>query len=198
MESVTYLGYRGRAATGLKKRNVVDTIMTAWTVVKLVAMVGAVALAIDGGRSFHRTLPTPISLTTVDVEDVAKTRLTKALAYLKCPTEKVEPIGEGIIKGAGSIGVDPVLIAVLLRTESAFSLTARSPKGYVGLMQTPQATQYADVDILYGCRILEEKLRIARGDLRDALAMYKGGKNPMAYRQADEVLSLYRRTKGAI
>jgi hypothetical protein len=53
---------------------------------------------------------------------------------------------------------------------------------------------------LYGCRILEEKMKSplaigtnGRVDMRKALAMYKGGLNPSAYRYADETLALYKK-----
>ena len=60
-------------------------------------------------------------------------------------------------------------------------------------MQTPIATkQWQDVDILIGCKILEEKIGYAKGDIRLALALYKGGNNPMAKRQAEQVINLYR------
>ena len=88
--------------------------------------------------------------------------------------------------------INPILLACLLQTESGFNPKAVSEKNYKGLMQTPTATfKWADVDILHGARILEEKLRLTRGDIVLALALYKGGNNPMAKRQANQVLALY-------
>jgi len=59
-------------------------------------------------------------------------------------------------------------------------------------MQTPVATlEFSDVDTLHGARILKQKLEISNNNLRKALALYKGGNNPTAYRQADQVLSVY-------
>jgi len=63
----------------------------------------------------------------------------------------------------------------------------------MGLMQTPWAsTKWPDVDILLGVRILEEKLRIANNNLPLALALYKGGDNRLAHRQAGETLRIYQ------
>ena len=83
-------------------------------------------------------------------------------------------------------------------TESNFDKKAIGPENwtgirYKGLMMTPNATYYIDVDTLHGARILKEKLAMADQNLRTALAMYKGGINPTAFRQADAVLGIYRR-----
>ena len=84
-----------------------------------------------------------------------------------------------------------------METESTFKLTAISSKGYKGVLQTPTATmQYFDVDTLHGARILEDKIRYADGDLKEALILYKGGgRNKEARKQAtqqvNEVYDLY-------
>ena len=100
---------------------------------------------------------------------------------------------------AKAIGVSPELILALMYTESRFDMKALSPtKQYKGLMQTPWASkEYADVDVLYGARILEEKMKSSHArkpngvDMRTAIAMYKGGLSRQAFSQADEVLRLY-------
>jgi soluble lytic murein transglycosylase-like protein len=187
----------------VKKKLILEIFGSVWVAIK----VGLTLLAFSGvvlaARQYHSNLPIPVKmkmtadkLTTANQEFV---QLTQALEYLKCPQSKIASIAEGILKGAKTIGVDPKLILALLFTESRFNLKAISSKGFQGLMQTPSASkEYADVDILYGCRILQEKMNSTRVNdgklnMRKALAMYKGGLNPMAYSYADETLALYKR-----
>src|SRR2546426_8790226 len=60
-----------------------------------------------------------------------------------------------------------------MKTESNFNKHAISYKFYKGLMQTPEYSGYIDIDILWGARILQEKLEMTHYDLRKALALYK-------------------------
>ena len=61
-------------------------------------------------------------------------------------------------------------------------------------MQTPYASKkWADLDILHGARILEEKLRLSNNDLELALTLYKGGRNELAKKQAKETMVVYNR-----
>lgn len=90
---------------------------------------------------------------------------------------------------------DPYLIIALIYTESNFNPKAKSHKGYIGLMQTPKTTNYIETDIHYGCTILNEKLKITKGDLLKALTLYKGGNNEIAYKQATQVLYIYYQIK---
>lgn len=113
-----------------------------------------------------------------------------------------QPFIEGIWLGAKSIRtkeIDPVLLVVLLHTESHGKIDAVSNKSYKGLMQTPTMTKIAEADIVHGAKILDTKLSWTAvnpgADIRTALALYKGGKNPQAFRQADEVIALYKRVK---
>ena len=126
-----------------------------------------------------------------------KSPLLIFLKELKCPEKKVEEIAKGIELASNETNINPYLLGVLLFTESGFDYRAKSYKGYVGLMQTSSASmKFADVDILHGARILQEKLKIADGNLLKALSLYKGGNNPVAKKQAKECLSLYRKVMG--
>jgi soluble lytic murein transglycosylase-like protein len=81
-----------------------------------------------------------------------------------------------------------------MKTESDFNKKAVSPKNYKGLMQTPKATfEYPEVDTLYGVKILEDKLKSSNGNMLKALALYKGGDNPIARLYAKEVYVLYKK-----
>lgn len=186
----------------IKKQLLMEIFGSAWTAAKVVLVLCTFYLIVYTAQTYHGNLPIPVKMADVTTAgSPGNTILTKALDHLKCPQDKRNAITEGVLKGAATIGVDPILILALLYTESNFNLRAVSPKGYRGLMQTPSATMaYADVDILHGARILEEKMKspAAKGvngkvDMRKALAMYKGGLNPAAFRYADETLALHRK-----
>jgi len=79
-------------------------------------------------------------------------------------------------------------ILCLIKTESDYNRKAISHKRYAGLMQTPGMSGYIDLDIRWGVRILKKKLDLAKCDLRKAIALYKGGNNRLARRQAEEFM----------
>jgi soluble lytic murein transglycosylase-like protein len=188
------------------QRALLEILAAAWVAVKVGAILGSFYLVVLGAKSYHETLPIPMRIVVekssteklMSPAEIEQARVVKALTYLKCPEAKVKKITEGIIRGAKAIGVKPELILAILFTESRFNMQAVSRKGYKGLMQTPWASkEYADVDILYGARILEEKMhypqanRNGRLDIRTVLALYKGGLSSEAFKQADEVMRLY-------
>jgi len=131
----------------------------------------------------------PITIVQVKQET---NQLETVLSGLKCPVKKIKEVAKAIELASEQTNLNPILLACLLQTESGFNPKAISEKNYKGLMQTPTATfKWADVDILHGARILEEKLKLTKGDIVLALALYKGGNNPMAKKQANQVLALY-------
>lgn len=125
--------------------------------------------------------------------------VTILLRELNCPKERVENIAKAIELASNETKINPFLLTVLMFTESNFDPYAKSSKNYKGLLQTPTATnKFTDVDVLHGARILQEKLRLADGNLLLALSLYKGGRNSIARKQAIQCLNLYRKvmTKG--
>lgn len=101
---------------------------------------------------------------------------------------------ENIInKYAEVYGLDPYLIAAVIKVESGYDRFARSGKGALGLMQIKLSTgkwigekiEYKDLDeeMLYdpelnikmGCWYLDYLLGYYNGDIRLALAAYNGG-----------------------
>ena len=80
------------------------------------------------------------------------------------------------------------MILCLIKTESDYNRKALSQKGYAGLMQTPGMSGYIDLDVRWGVRILKKKLDLAKCDLRKAIALYKGGNNRLARRQAEDFM----------
>lgn len=71
-------------------------------------------------------------------------------------------------------GLNPYLIASLFYTESNFNPDAVSPKNYKGIAQIKWAIPYPEVNIYTGITIFKEKLKIAKGDVREAIRLYKG------------------------
>jgi len=123
-------------------------------------------------------------------------QLELVLNNLECPKKKIKEVAKAIELASEQTKINSILLACLLQTESGFNPKAVSEKNYRGLMQTPTATfKWADVDILHGARILEEKLKLTRGDIVLALALYKGGNNPVAKKQANKVIALYNSRK---
>lgn len=136
-----------------------------------------------------------------------KTKKEKIKQYLKLLENNVDDKTLGLI--ANSIyyahhitGIDDKLISVLMWTESKFDVDALSPtKKYKGLMQIPrrESTIYPEVDIIHGSMKLKTRLNACNGNTRKALAQYKGGNKPgsVAYRQADYVLTIYKKLKNS-
>jgi soluble lytic murein transglycosylase-like protein len=142
--------------------------------------------------SLNLSMPIPVYVKSDPLVAEAKT----ALYHLGAPTNKIEKFSVAIGNAAKLTDFSPTLLVALMYTESTFKETAVSPKNYKGLMQTPKATfVYSDVDILYGSRILRDKMSDAKGDLPLALALYKGGNNPAAKRYAKECLQIYNNLK---
>ena len=136
------------------------------------------------------TMITPIPKIIIITENPIKA----VIKNLGCPKEKLDEITKAVELASVQTNLNPYLLSVLMFTESGFNFKAESNKGYKGLMQTPTATkQWADVDVLHGARILQEKLLISKGDIFKALALYKGGENQTAKKQAREVLVMYKR-----
>ena len=144
-------------------------------------------------NSYLISLPVPIRMTNVNpVMEQIKTDLVK----LKVPNNKIQKIAEATYAAHKSTGINPKLILALIKTESNFKEDALGPPNrtkirYKGLLQTPTASWYTDVDILHGTRILEDKLKQSQNNLPLALALYKGGDNKVARKQANQVIQLY-------
>jgi soluble lytic murein transglycosylase-like protein len=115
-----------------------------------------------------------------------------ALTHLGAPKGKVKELAHATKLTSKEVGVPPLLLCALMKTESEFQYNAKSPKNYKGLMQTPSFSGFATVDMLHGGMILKQKLKEEGGDIEDALAAYKGGKNiQQARNQANQVIKLY-------
>jgi hypothetical protein len=141
--------------------------------------------------SFERRL----LLLEVEKRDPLMEASRYSLLHRGAPKDQIETLSRAVTNACkvANRQISPALIVSLMDTESGFKKDAVSSEGYMGLMQTPWAsTKWPDVDILLGVRILEEKLRIANNNLPLALALYKGGDNRLAHRQAGETLRIYQ------
>lgn len=121
-------------------------------------------------------------------------RAQVALVKVGAPRNKINDLSRAVTGASAMTSLSPELIVALMKTESEFNYRAVSSKGYRGLMQTPWASmKWAEVDILYGSKILQEKLKFSNNNLQLALALYKGGNNKLAHRYAAETIRVYRR-----
>ena len=94
------------------------------------------------------------------------------------------PFGAQIVAVAERRGIDPLLVAAVVQTESAFDRLAVSPQGALGLMQMmPETAEEFGVANVYdpsqnldaGASYLASLLRRFDGDLVLALAAYNAG-----------------------
>ena len=62
-------------------------------------------------------------------------------------------------------------------------------------MQIPHAVYYPDANIIIGAHIFNEKMRIANGNLKKAICLYKGYDYDTAYGRgkAELVITLYKK-----
>lgn len=160
--------------------------------IKVIAQIASIALVVIAYNGLTNALPVAVKIN----ENVVIKEIKNDLESLKAPTKKVPELANAVYISHQSTGLSPKLIIALMYTESKFNKDAVGPQNrtnirYKGLMQTPSATCFSDVDTLHGARILKEKLERTNDNLREALALYKGGRNSTARGQADQVLKLY-------
>lgn len=141
-------------------------------------------------HDFQAALPQPVCIE----EDYRLTEVKKALKLL----EKDQKFAVPLYQSAIASNIDPLLWTCNIQCESEFKITAKSKKGYQGLGQTPKAvgrTGYELADLTYAACVYQEKVKIAKGDTKLAWAMYKGGNNPAAKKEAEKVFALHRKLK---
>ncbi len=116
----------------------------------------------------------------------------ETLVDLQAPKERLPFLSKWITSASGVTRLDPILLCCLLHTESRFKKDAVSEKGYKGEAQTKRFSQYSSVNILEGAETLRDKLSLSNGDMLEAIARYKGGKDKVEAREeARQVLRLY-------
>jgi len=117
----------------------------------------------------------------------------ETLVDLQAPQERVPFLNRWITSASSVTRLDPILLCCLLHTESRFRKEAVSKKGFKGEAQTKYFSQYSSVNILEGAETLRDKLSLSKGNMFEALARYKGGKDKKeAQDEARQVLKLYQ------
>ena len=112
----------------------------------------------------------------------------------KCPTLEAHAIAEAVNTTVEeNPDLNGFMILCLMKTESNCDRKAISHKGYSGSKQTPGKSGYIDLDVRWGVRILKEKFEFANYDLKKAIALYKGGNNRLARKQAAEFKRRWRK-----
>jgi len=165
------------------------------TCLKILCIISISSVLTTTFNSYLLSLPTPVKgFESNPIIEEIKADLIK----LNVPQAKIQKIAEATYVAYKSTGINPKLILALMKTESNFKEDAIGPVNrtkirYKGLLQTPSASYFPDVDILHGARILEQKLKVTNNDLLHALALYKGGNNKVAHKQAKEVIILYQK-----
>ena len=159
---------------------------------RLLFLIVAVVFFTTTVYQFNKALPIPIQVIS---KDLVKEEAVKSLKILGAPSSEIERVSKGValaVKSRTNSRIDVALVVTTINDESRFNPNATSVKGYKSYMQTPVATRiFADVDILHGVRILEEKLNMTNNNLLAAMTLYKGGNNPVAKRQAMQTLDKY-------
>ena len=124
-------------------------------------------------------------------QELKKDSVEEALVHLGAPRSNVKNLAHAIRLTSDEIKVSPLLLCALMKTESEFDPKAKSPAGYKGVMQTPTATGYINVDTLHGGEKLREKIKASKGDMETALAFYKGKGGVESHKYARQVLKIY-------
>lgn len=159
----------------------------------LVASIIATTSIFSVVSDFQQSLPQPVCIE----EDTRLTEVRKALKLLGKDQKFATPLYQSAVASS----IDPLLWTCNIQCESEFKITAKSNKGYKGLGQTPQAamkTGYELADLTYAACVYQEKVKIAKGDTKLAWALYKGGNNPAAKKEAEKVFVLHRKLKEQI
>lgn len=83
--------------------------------------------------------------------------------------------GSTIVSASNAYGVDPNLVAAIIRTESGGDPNAGNPSGAVGLMQVQYGSYDPSTNIYAGVRLYAQYLAEFNGNTELALAAYNAG-----------------------
>lgn len=83
--------------------------------------------------------------------------------------------GGSIVSTSNAYGVDPNLVAAIIRTESGGDPSAGNPSGAVGLMQVLGGSYDPDTNIRQGVALYSQYLAEFNGNTKLALAAYNAG-----------------------
>lgn len=160
--------------------------------IRLLFLVAAIAFSFHSQAYFISNLPVPVSISKFEVDPI-QVEAKVSLIVADAPRDRIPVLTKAVANASKSENIHPLMLTVLMKTESNYKKNARSPKGYVGELQTPTATEFSDINVLYGARILREKLNMINNNMLRALALYKGGDNSTARSQAQHVMTTYEK-----
>jgi soluble lytic murein transglycosylase-like protein len=126
---------------------------------------------------------------------VNQAKETTEIKLVSIAGEKKRHLASSFSVASKLSGLSVEFLISLSSTESNFNERAVSSKGYKGLMQIPHAVYYPDANIIIGAHIFNEKMKIAKGNLKKAICLYKGYDYDTEYgrNKAEMVIALYRR-----
>jgi soluble lytic murein transglycosylase-like protein len=161
--------------------------------IRLLCLVAAIALFFHSQAIFLASMPIPVSISRFEIDPIT-VESKNSLIVAGAPRDRIAGLTKAVANASKSENIPPLLITVLMKSESNYNKKAISPSGkYKGEMQTPTSTEFSDVNILYGAKILREKLNATNNNMLNALTLYKGGNNSEARSQAQHVLNVYER-----
>jgi soluble lytic murein transglycosylase-like protein len=150
----------------------------------VIARVNELQQMISGATAFASQLATATAPATAATATTATSAPASAMATGPSELGADVPYGAEITAAAKKYGLDPALLAGLVKQESGFNPTAGSPAGARGLTQLMPATAagLGVTDVLDpiqnldgGAKYLRQQLDAFGGDVTRALAAYNAG-----------------------
>lgn len=143
---------------------------------------------------FQKEIPKPVQVK----EEIGRTKARYALEYAGAPKERLVTLTRSAYAASIGTDIDPIMIATIMKPESEYKITAKSPKGYKSLMQTKEAYvkwEFAEANVMAGACVLREKLQAAGGNLDKAMVYYKGHGGKESQIIAAKQMAFYRDIK---
>ena len=146
-------------------------------------------VALSWTTFLQMTLVRPLNIPLNQVKNTTELKLVSLAG------ESSRHLASSFLLASGATGISTEFLIALTSTESNFNERAVSSKGYKGLMQIPHAVYYPNANILIGATIFTEKMKLAKGNIKKAICLYKGYSYDTEYgrRKAEMVLVLYRK-----
>ena len=142
-----------------------------------VAMLGQFAVAVPPAFAASDSVSYTSSAVQQDSTDNALTMDTMDSSYGlgSAVPASVSQWGGTIVSASNAYGVDPNLVAAIMRTESGGDPNAGNPSGAVGLMQVVSGSDDPSTNIYEGVRLYAQYLSEFNGNTELALAAYNAG-----------------------
>jgi len=176
-----------------KSRSTLSAMRSRFTLVLMTVITTALvtSLSIQYAHQMNLVQPIPASIQTIKANPLQVAAIKHGLGD---PGEKIL---KAVQLASGQTGLSQPFILSLMHSESSFKPYTVSSKQYHGLMQIKPMIFYEDVNVLMGARVFLEKLELTKGNVREAIVLYKGFRDdPKRGRMlADKVLRLAKLLK---